>query len=147
MFGPVSTTSRRSESSGQVVGHERPFPGHGERALHHRVPALHDLDHVGPVDQRPHPSRVCGDAREREKRVGFGRRRGAGAQIGAPGQHGGPQLLEDLLLQGRPALLGRQHSGLVLGESGHDEPLRADRRGAPLVVAGTRWRLGLVTSM
>ena len=39
----------------QIVGYERALSGRSERALHHRMPSLHHLDHVGLVDDGPHP--------------------------------------------------------------------------------------------
>ena len=120
----------------QIVRNERPFPRCRQRALDDRVSSLHNVDDVGIVDDRPHPTRLRGNPREREQRISLGHGGSARAQFGAARQHRGAQLLEDLLLDGRPPLVGGQNTRFVIGERWSDEAFGTHGGRAALI---SRW--------
>ena len=121
----------------QVVGRHR-LPG---ARLQHRMAPVHDVERRAVVHERTHVAAYVGDLGQSGHDVERGQGARGGQQVGRARRDAPADLVEQLVLEPAPPLLGAEHLGLVLLQLGGDVALGAGQRLAPHVLGGHPRRL------
>ena len=122
---------RPGEDDDARVGVERDIVGRDRLArarLEHRMAALDDLERVSGIDHGPHVAAHVRDLRQPRDDVQQRERARRREQRRRVRGHAPAHVLEQLLLEATPALLGAEHLGLVVLQLRRHVALRARQR-------------------